>query len=1260
MEEQWHEMIEHMRVLTQTMAQAPQLNHAVHESQQGPQGPTRSTGRPRGPPPPTFSGATGERADDFLFCLETFVRYHRIDDDDQRLLLAISCLQGHALTWYRSLDPAPTNMHELQEQLRASFKTIDEQRQLRDQLRRLRQDGNVQDYVFKFRQLMVQIDDMSRLDRIEAFIHGLRPRTRQEVSFHGPDTLEQAYQLASRYDRNYTTANSSYRRGAPPTQPPKFDDRAMDIDAIRAQRPLRRLTDQERDELRRRGACFRCRREGHLAADCPLNASDHTADQDETHKTQGPQDTTDQDETPKTQGPQDTKTQETQETADQDETPKTQGPQDTTDQDETPKTQGHQDTKTQEAQDTDLSDQPPSTDNATINLVSARRIAKDLRGSGVDAAFVLVLSMDTTPSPSEDPRTNALLEEFADVFPEELPGLPPRRDIDHAIDLKPGATPPSKAPYRLSTDELKELRTQLDELLAKGLIEASTSPYGAPILFVKKKDGTRRMCIDYRQLNAQTVKDSYPLPLIDDIIDSLCDARDLLNSRPALRLSSVRIRAGDEDKTTFRTRYGTFRFLVLPFGLTNAPPTFQRLVNNVFKQEMDKFMAPYIDDLVIYSKNEKEHEQHLRQRQPFEVATDASDRAIGAVLLQDGQPVAYESRKLQPAELNYPVRDKEALALIYALTKWRVYLLDKRTTILTDHRSLTNITTQKTLNGRWARWIELLNDYDLDIRYIKGKTNVAADAVSRIPDSDAQEITCAAISTATPADLVKRISNDIAEDEEFGPIYKALKNPDQTPPPAVAAKLSRFGLNDEDLLIYQEHPEHPEDIPLRWCIPETARVPLLAEFHDTPTAGHQGIHRTHEALARHFYWPRMRQDVERYVRSCKSCQRHKPRQGAAPGPLQPLPVPREPWTDISLDLVTGLPRTRTGQDAIVVFVDRLTKRCHLAATTSKCTGRDVAKLFIFHVFRHHGLPARVVSDRDPRFTGAFWKETFRLLGSRLQFSTSQHPQTDGQTERTNRTMEQTLRHYVNYRMDNWDSLLPVVEFALNNSKSDSTGQSPFFLETGRHPIIPATLVTRQAIRRTDTPAAEDFVVRLKSIITAARDALAQAQDKQKRYADQRRSDDIKYSPGDQAWVTADLFVDQANQRRPKDKLKPRWQGPFTVIDMPSRTTVRLRFPSHVRAHPVVNVTKTKPCVNSPSDFNTRPNDEPPPLPDGESDEYEVERILDERVRRGKRQYLIKWAGYDINDSTWINEDQLTRDVRSLIMEWHQASRNASA
>ncbi|EGD73763.1 hypothetical protein PTSG_12319 [Salpingoeca rosetta] len=802
------------------------------------------------------------------------------------------------------------------------------------------------------------------------------------------------------------------------------------------------------------------------------------------------------------------------------------------------------------------------------------------------------------------------------------------------------------------------------------------------------------MCIDYRQLNAQTVKDSYPLPLIDDIIDSLCDARIFSTLDLRSGYHQVRIRAGDEDKTTFRTRYGTFRFLVLPFGLTNAPPTFQRLVNNVFKQEMDKFMAPYIDDLVIYSKNEKDHEQHLRQvlqklrdhrlyckaskchlfqteveflgfivgqghlkmhpakadavenwstpqsttqlrsflglanfnrrfianyakicaplndalkkngfkwgpsqeeafrelkrrmtqapalripdqRQPFEVATDASDRAIGAVLLQDGQPVAYESRKLQAAELNYPVRDKEALALIYALTKWRVYLLDKRTTILTDHRSLTNITTQKTLNGRWARWIELLNDYDLDIRYIKGKTNVAADAVSRIPDSDAQEITCAAISTATPADLVKRISNDIAEDEEFGPIYKALKNPDQTPPPAVAAKLSRFGLNDEDLLIYQEHPEHPEDIPLRWCIPETARVPLLAEFHDTPTAGHQGIHRTHEALARHFYWPRMRQDVERYVRSCKSCQRHKPRQGAAPGPLQPpTRSPKTPGPISALDLVVHFP---TG------FQPPWTS-----------------------------LP-KFGPDREPRFSPApFWKGNLSaLLGPRLSFlplGTPRRP--DGQTKRTN-------RHHGS------KTLPPLTS---TTAWTTGTHSSPW-----------------PYAARTHLQPKKDFVVRLKSIITAARDALAQAQDKQKRYADQRRSDDIKYSPGDQAWVTADLFVDQANQRRPKDKLKPRWQGPFTVIDMPSRTTVRLRFPSHVRAHPVVNVTKTKPCVNSPSDFNTRPNDEPPPLPDGESDEYEVERILDERVRRGKRQYLIKWAGYDINDSTWINEDQLTRD-----------------
>lgn len=371
-----------------------------------------------------------------------------------------------------------------------------------------------------------------------------------------------------------------------------------------------------------------------------------------------------------------------------------------------------------------------------------------------------------------------------------------------------------------------------------------------------------------------------------------------------------------------------------------------------------------------------------------------------------------------------------------------------------------------------------------------------------------------------------------------------------------------------------------------------------------------------------------------------------------------MPIPPEPWSDISLDLITDLPLTPRGHDAVVVFVDRLTKRCHFAPTRTRCTGRDVATIFVEHVFRHHGLPRRIVSDRDPRFTGAFWKEVFHLLGTKLQMSTAQHPQTDGQTERTNRVLEESLRHFVNYRQNNWDALLPLVEFAVNNSVQASTGYSPFFLDMGRNPNTPVCLISNQGLSSSPAPAAEDFARQMKSTLTAARDALATAQDRQKKYADAHRQPAPTFAPGDSVWVTRDLFLDQANRRRPKDKFKPRWQGPFPVLNMPSQVTVRLDFSGHphVRAHPVVHISKVKRCLESAPDFAGRPHDEPPPMEvnDDGTEEYEAESILDERVRRGKTEYLVKWAGYDINDATWEPESHLVH-AQDILQSWRQRS-----
>jgi hypothetical protein len=207
-----------------------------------------------------------------------------------------------------------------------------------------------------------------------------------------------------------------------------------------------------------------------------------------------------------------------------------------------------------------------------------------------------------------------VLEEFPDVMPDKLlENLPPRRCVDHAIEVMPGVEPPAKAPYRMSHEELKELKVQLEKLLTKGYIKPSKSPYGAPVLFVHKKDGTLRMCVDYRALNKVTVKNWYPLPRIDDLFDRFSRAKVFSRIDLCSGYYQIRIKEGDEEKTACHTRYGSYEFLVMPFGLTNAPVTFCTLMNDIFREWLDDFVIVYIDDILIYSSSMEEHAEHLRK-----------------------------------------------------------------------------------------------------------------------------------------------------------------------------------------------------------------------------------------------------------------------------------------------------------------------------------------------------------------------------------------------------------------------------------------------------------------------------------------------------------------------------------------------------------------------------------------------------------------------------------------------------------------------
>jgi hypothetical protein len=244
----------------------------------------------------------------------------------------------------------------------------------------------------------------------------------------------------------------------------------------------------------------------------------------------------------------------------------------------------------------------------SLRFVSSLQLRKSMR-KGCKLYAILALNEKGV---AEGLEHLPVVREFADVFPEELPGMPPERELEFTIDLKPGTEPIARTPYRMSTPELQELKMQLKELLDLGLIRPSVSPWGAPVIFIRKKDGSWRLCIDYRQLNKATIKNQYPLPRIDDLFDQMKGAT--VFSKIDLRSGyhQLRIKEDDVPKTAFKMRFGHYEFTVLPFGLTNAPGVFMSLMNGVFREYLDKFVQVFIDDILIYSRTTEEHDEHLR------------------------------------------------------------------------------------------------------------------------------------------------------------------------------------------------------------------------------------------------------------------------------------------------------------------------------------------------------------------------------------------------------------------------------------------------------------------------------------------------------------------------------------------------------------------------------------------------------------------------------------------------------------------------
>lgn len=1057
------------------------------------------------------------------------------------------------------------------------------------------------------------------------------------------------------------------------------------------------------------------------------------------------------------------------------------------------------------------------------------------------------------------------LEDYQDVFSEEgAAELPPVDGASHAIDLKEGAEPPYMPIYNLSQKELETLRKYLEDSIGKGWIRESKSPAGAPVLFAPKADGSLRLCVDYRGLNSLTIKNRYPLPLIDEMLDRLQGARFFtkLDLRDAYH--RIRIREGDEWKTAFRTRYGHFEYLVMPFGLANAPATFQAYINRALSGLLDVCCVVYLDDILVYSRTQEEHRRnvtavlgrlreyrlfaklskcsfettsvsflgfivdidgvrmdtervrtidewpvprsfkdiqiflgftnfyrrfifrysvltapitdllkgmqngkktgpflftrearkafdelkaafrrepllrHFDPQRPIRLETDASLFAAGAVLSQpwddsDGNgkqwhPIAFWSFKFESAECNYGTPDQEMLAIVRAFKHWRQYLEGALhpVEVMTDHANLRSFMqpTTKIAQRRHVRWIEFLAGFDFEILYRTGKSN-PADGPSRRPDYKRCEediglptfwvkqrwqgrsshpwdpwhesptvvgngkpvahLRATRTRSATAALLEESRSSHKAEQAqadsdttvdvssaEDEPLETGGDEPVYLSPRLSVKELTRgeTAFTDspsrlrERLLDLQRGDafakekvaaleksnagqdwEQDGDQILRFegaiYIPNdpALRNELLRIHHDDPMAGHFGVKKMLGLLRRKYYWPSMRKSIEAYCRTCQSCQKGKPRTHAPYGTLASLPQPTRPWTWITMDFITDLPScTVKGKEvnAILVVVDRYTKMAKYLHCRKDIDTPELASLLFDGVFSQYGFPTDITSDRGAVFTSNYWSQLCYHMRIKRNLSTAYHPQTDGQTEVQNRTLEMYLRLYCNYRQDDWVDWLPYAEFAYNNSVQSSTGETPFYVLMGYHPRwvneIYSDLVPEEA------PVASRRAKMLHAMRRVLTERYERSMEHMAKFYDRKRKPHT-FAPGDKVL----LSTRNLRTTRPSKKLDNRGYGPFEVEETVGTHAYRLALPHGWRIHPVFHVTQLEP-------FHRREGEEPeqpPPIIIDENEEWEVEEVLDERTHYKKKQYLVKWKGFEMEDSTWQTEKDLANAQTAL-------------
>lgn len=899
--------------------------------------------------------------------------------------------------------------------------------------------------------------------------------------------------------------------------------------------------------------------------------------------------------------------------------------------------------------------------NCVVTAISEEQSESTVATQLSSPALASITTMiDPTLDEDKTHQLHDLLSKYHTIFDFPSRPLGQTNAVTHRIDT--GTEPPiHHRPYRVSPSERRAIQHEVNKMLSQNVVQSSSSPWSSPVVLVKKKDGSWRFCVDYRKLNKITKKDVYPLPRIDDTLDCLYGAEYFSCIDLRSGYWQISVDESDRENTAFITPDGLFEFKVMPFGLCNAPATFERMMDRLLKGLKWVTCLCYLDDVIIFSDSFSKHLERVQQvlevfqqsglqlnsskcrfgsqqikvlghlvdkngilpdpekiqavkdfpkpqstkdvrsflglcsyfrrfirdfahialplssllkkNQPFdrhhqhhssfgylkaaltsspilghfddtaptEIRADASGHGIGAVLAQHQlgteRVIAYASRLLSPAERNYTISERECLAVVWSICKFRPYLFGRPFRVITDHHALCWLSSLKDPIGRLGRWSLRLQEYDFTIVYKSGKMHQDADCLSRYPVSPVDSSEDTELPVLPISDLL-----NLAQEQRRDPALRAhiehLTSNLNQPPSGL------FRIRND--ILYRQN-FRPDGLPWLVVVPKHLRITILNELHDVPSSGHLGLLRTYTKVKERFYWPGMYQTVKKYVSSCDPCQRRKKPHTRPSGLLQPLHPPLSPFQRLGVDFLGPFPLSRTDNRWIAVAIDHTTRYAITRALPTS-TAVDLANFILEDVILKYGAPRELLSDRGRSFLSRVVSEILQSCSVRHQVTTAYHPQTNGLTERLNRTLSDMLSMYVSSDHSNCDAALPYITFAYNSSRHDTTGFTPFYLLFGREPPLMIDSLLPLQPDASLTAFASDAVSRAEDARQLARLRTLDSQQRQcTRYDSSHQH--VSFSPGDLVLLwTPQRHVGLA------DKLQHRYIGPYRICHKSSDVT----------------------------------------------------------------------------------------------------------